>query len=96
MTIRHKLIAALLLAFPVAPVLPLLAQEPNPPAEQNQQLDPQSATSEQPARPTPPPVPLPPGTYLPYVPCAVRADLQGFRCAEGAGRGGRRHRALLQ
>ena len=48
MTIRHKLIAALLLAFPVAPVLPLLAQEPNPPAEQNQQLDPQSAPSEQP------------------------------------------------
>ena len=48
MTIRHKLIAALLLAFPVAPVLPLLAQEPNPPSEQNQQLDPQSPPSEQP------------------------------------------------
>src|ERR1039458_1044533 len=69
MTIRHKLIAALLLAFPVAPVLPLLAQEPNPPAEQNQQLDPQSVPSEQPPaaapqpgydQPRPQPRPAPP------------------------------------
>lgn len=69
MYIRHKLIAALLLAFPVAPVLPLVAQEPNPPAEQNQQLDPQSPPSEQsPAaapqpgydQPRPQPRPAPP------------------------------------
>ena len=48
MNIRHNLIAALLLAFPVAPVLPLLAQEPTPPTEQNQQLEPQPNPPEEP------------------------------------------------
>jgi hypothetical protein len=59
MNIRHTLIATLLLAFPVAPVLPLLAQEPNPPAQQNQQLDPQSTPSEQPPLAAPQPGPQP-------------------------------------
>ncbi len=62
MNIRQQLILTLMLAFPVAPVLPLLAQEPAPPAEQNQPSDLQPLPSEQPSAPAPQygaPQPLP-------------------------------------